>query len=151
MSTEEPIEPPKTTDVSIVWIALAIVAVALVAGLFAGKKLVGNTLRALEKEAVPSAQKYLEVLQSGQSTSDLLAPPENRKEFDEVEFKSRLEQAIGKIARSKAVDAKVGDGEPPSIVITLRAQDDQKREAEITIAMIAVKQKMLVKNAVVGK
>ncbi|MBX3114216.1 MAG: hypothetical protein KF836_06585 [Fimbriimonadaceae bacterium] len=151
MSTEEPIEPPKTTDVSIVWIALAIVAVALVAGLFAGKKLVGNTLRALEKEAVPSAQKYLEVLQSGQSTSDLLAPAESRKEFDETEFKSRLDQALGKIARSKAIDAKVGDGEPPSIVITLRAQDDQKREAEIIIAMITVKQKMLVKNAVIGK
>lgn len=151
MSTEEPFDPPKTTDVSIVWIALAIVAVALVAGIFAGKKLVGNTLRALEKEAVPAAQNYLKVLQSGESTAEFLSAPETRRDFDEKEFSERLSKQVGQIVRSRAIDAKVGDGEPPSIVVTLLVQDEKKRETQITIALLTVQKKMLVKNAVLGR
>lgn len=151
VNTQEPIGPPQTTDSSIVWIALAIVAVAIVGGVFAGRKLVGNTLRALEKEAVPAAQDYLKVLQSGGSTDALLIPREQRKDYDEADFKRRLDVAIGPIARSKAIDAKVGEGEPPSIVITLLVQDAQQRNAEVTVALATIDKKMLVKNAVVGK
>lgn len=88
------------------WIALAIVAIALIGGFFLTRRLFSQPLRQLERESVPIAQDYMRRVMSDDSP--------------DPELRGMLAPRIGTYEASRPVDLATASGKSTGIAIQLR-------------------------------
>lgn len=138
----------QTTTIAVPIAALAITVALLAIAIPLTRNVFGKSLRAIEEQAIPAAENYLETMSRQESTSSLIHP-----DFipEEPDFQNRLEKALGKYQSGNFKSVRSNNDNPPKIIVRLDATGTNGK-ADITLVLQPSEdKKFLISEGVVTK